>query len=151
MIRWAKIEAKTEDAVQIRVLKKASCIECTEFCQKPLFDFFSQKKGAIWFHKSPLHYHITNPELIFSDARQVGQKVGIEWSDRSLLKSAFWVYMLPLLIILMTMYLGHMGFQKWSLPQDLGALTGLAFGLVLTLAVGRMIQRNGSLPKVTFL
>ncbi len=151
MIRWATIESKTENAVQIRVLKRPNCSQCTDFCQKPLFDFFSQQQGLIWFHKTPSLYHITNPELIFSDARQVGQKVGVEWSDDSLLKSAFWVYMLPLMIILMMMFLGHWLLQKWTLSQDMGALIGMVVGLGFAFVLGRISERFGALPKVTFL
>lgn len=151
MIRWASIEAITDDAVQLRIKPKASCQSCTSFCQKPLFDLFKLKQGSVWLPRKHPQFEIKNPELIFAGQRTVGQTVGLEWSEGHLLHAAFRFYVLPLIWVLMLMWSGHMLFAKMPWSADLGAIMGLCLGLLLSHWANRMIGLKKALPKVTFL
>ncbi|WP_154223289.1 SoxR reducing system RseC family protein [Marinicella rhabdoformis] len=151
MIRLATITAKTEEAVQLKVDKPNSCDGCQLHCDKPLFDVFKLHKDQFWLKKDNNGVCITNPELIFSNERAVGQKVGLELSEGNLLKSAFVVYILPMLLALITMVLGQALFTHNMLSGDLGALLGFVIGLVLFYWLMHFKKPHKDMPKVTFI
>ena len=151
MIRWATITAKTEEAVQLKVHKSASCDGCQLHCDKPLFDIFKLHKDEFWLKKENGAVNITNPDLVFSKERTVGQKVGLELSEDNLLKSAFLVYILPMLLAFLTMLLGQVIFAETMLSGDLGALLGFVFGFVLFYLLMQFKWPFKDMPKVTFL
>ena len=130
MIRWATITAKTDEAVQLEVHKLSSCKGCQLHCDKPLFDIFKLHKNQFWLSESNRKVSFTNPELVFSDVRSVGQKVGLELSEDSLLKTAFLVYILPLMMSFVTMVIGQFIFVQLMWSADAGALLGFLFGFM---------------------
>ncbi len=151
MIRWATITAKTEEAVQLKVHKSLSCDGCQLQCDKPLFDIFKLHKDEFWLKKNNRAIELTNPELLFSNERSVGQKVGLELSENNLLKSAFLAYILPMLLAFVTMLLGQFIFVKSMLSGDLGALFGFSIGLVAFTLMMPFKRPFKDMPKVTFL
>lgn len=172
MIRWAIITAKTNDAVQLEVLKASSCHGCQLHCDKPLFDLFKLHKNEFWLQKNNDKIKITNPRLIFSSElpltdketristqanqaqnaeRNVGQKVGLQFSEKHLLKSTFIAYILPLLLSLITMLMGHKVFAHFNWSVDFGALMGFLIGMFIFVCCARGNKYLRYLPEVTFL
>ncbi len=151
MIRWLVIQDIREDRVQLRLDKKPSCSGCYGQCQKPLFRIFGTGSESFWLKQNSTTLHMTNPELLFSGGRCVGQKVGVQWSDTQLLKNVFIVYTFPVLLILLMMIFGHYGFSLVQLSGDLGATLGLFFSIGLLIIFGQRLLSPFTMLEVTFL
>ncbi len=151
MIRWATITDKTADAVQLKVLKASSCDGCQLHCDKPLFDIFKLKRDQFWVTKTSHQVQWINADLLFSDDRQIGHRVGLELSENYLLKSTFLVYILPLLLSFISMLAGQWAFVQMELAADLGALLGFVGGFVTYYFWMQIKGSSKNLPKVTFL
>lgn len=150
MIRWATITDKAQGAVRLEVHKLPSCEGCQLHCDKPLFDVFKLHKNQFWLSEDNQKVSFTNPELVFSDARSIGQKIGLELSDDSLLKSAFLVYILPLIISFVTMLIGHFAFDQLMWSADVGALIGFVLGFMAFYFLMQFKWPQKDMPKVTF-
>lgn len=151
MIRWAVIREKTATTVCLQLQKTPSCGACQTHCEQPLFDLFKLRDGRFRLHRDQSSVLIKNAELLFGEQRQVGQIVGLSVDDNQLLKGAFLSYFLPLLLLVLSIGIGEVGFRFLSWNADGGACLGLALGLLLLWKRAKQLFNKKSLPKVTIL
>lgn len=156
MIRWATIVAKTPEWVELKLLQSGSCSGCTGQCNRPLFKLFSFQDNRFKLFSDDDHLLIINRQVLFNDTaqgRQVGQKVGLEINTDFMLSSAFQLYIIPLLLVLLGMTGGYLAAYKLALSTDLFTFLGLLLALAFVFLKQRfrLLSSSKTLPKVTIL
>ena len=156
MIRWATIVARSPQWVDLQLIKQPGCQGCTGQCHRPLLKLFSFDDNHFRIYRHEKGVHFVNPHLLFSEdssERQVGQQVGMQMNDSTLLSGGFQFYVLPLLVMIAAMTGGHFMAVQFHLPTDVGAFCGLLLAILWVLLRFKIKQHKPppTLPKVTIL
>lgn len=156
MIRWATIVAKSPQWVELKLIKQATCQGCTGQCHRPLFKLFSVHDDHFRIQHKQTGLQLDNSHLLFANddsGRQVGQQVGLQIDEDAMLSGGFQFYVLPLLVIILAMALGHFYAVYIEQSPDLGALLGMVLALIWVFFRYKLKRRKttGTLPKVTIL
>ncbi|KAA3639299.1 MAG: hypothetical protein DWP95_10715 [Proteobacteria bacterium] len=156
MIRWATIVAKSPQWVELKLVKQTPCQGCTGQCHRPLFKLFSIQDDNFRIYQHQTGLQLSNSHLLFDEdpaARQVGQQVGLQIDDGDMLAGGFQFYVWPLLMIILSMAVGHYFAVVTEQSPDLWAFIGMLLALTWVFFRYRIKHQSttSKLPKVTVL
>ncbi len=154
MIRKAKVLKQNKHAVTLELVRNEKCVGCPKHCNEPLIDLFALKKNSFTLSPAEPGYQLVDPKNLLSKPGLVDQVIAIAINPNDLLKSSLFMYIVPLLVCLVCLILGHLIGAAIGWHADLMALLGLLTGLYATylLARSKIAQRLLKFrPKVTIL
>jgi positive regulator of sigma E activity len=138
VIKLAKILQINSADIVLKIEKESQCTDCKSRCSDGFLHFLFNKKnkeGTIVVdrnHHSEKFSHLIDDELFFDGQQNVNDVVGIKFNESQLLKLSLVLYGMPILILVLSLIMGHSIFLMLNLNQDLGAVFGMIFGLVLS-------------------
>ncbi|GEM_PF-6851189 len=135
MKRHARVTGVSPETIEAIIERPAACVGCTGGCHKNALDWFSGAQGNRVIihrkHSQPQHTRsLFDHDGFFSENPQVGDRFVIELDDNVMLRSAGWLYGLPLLFIVLGMGVFYLAFSVWTWPADLGGVVGALMGLL---------------------
>ncbi len=154
MKRLAKVVARSNRFVLLSLIQAEKCVGCPVNCNKPLINFFALRKNLFALSTDHANYQLIDRDDLLSRTDLLDQDINIKIDNNELVKSSVWLYLIPLLVCLMFISIGHLIGQYWQLSTDLMALLGLIVGLfVFYLFAHRKnnIEPLKFRPKVTIL
>ncbi len=140
--------------ITLKLIKTENCQGCPLNCNQPLVDLFAMRKHTFELSLKHPQYQLHDPEGLLQHATPSEQEVRLVIDQHDLLTSSAWLYLLPLLVMLLAASAGHWAGQIMAWPVDHMALGGLLVGVA---AWALVVRRKNSIkalkfrPKVTIL
>jgi positive regulator of sigma E activity len=139
--RTARIIRVTPDYLEAVIEKPLACAGCTGSCHRNIVHWLSgrnqdrliiyrQASGKKAASAALSQGQIVDAQQFFPENPSVGQRFGVEFDESSLLRSAFWLYAMPLMLMLAGLAIGYFLFRSLGYSADLGGLLGLLCGLL---------------------
>ena len=154
MNRLARVVARSDHSVVLKLVQAEKCAGCPANCNKPLIDLFALRKNLFTLSKNNRNYQLIDDSSLLSKPELLDQLISIEIDTNDLMISSALLYLLPLVICLLFLTVGHYAGLYWQLSTDLTALIGLIFGLAVIYFFARRKKSQQHLkfrPKVTIL
>ncbi len=154
MIKLARILKKNDDNVLLKIEQNSQCNGCKTGCSDGFLRFLFHKKdsGIISVgltKKSFKTSHLDDNAQFFAKNHQENDVIGIKFDDSYMLKLAWLLYGIPMLLIVALLLIGTILFPIINISADLGGLMGLILGLVISKFVIKL--NHGKIkPKVNF-
>ena len=152
MIRLANVVAVSNHAVTLNLLKAENCAGCPSNCNEPLIDLFSLRKNQFSLSLNNPKYDLIDEDSLLSLPLIKNQVVLLKINSQDLFKSSGLLYLLPLVLCLTCLAMGHYCGKLLGINTDVTALLGLISGLVLVvlLTKSKLMSRYMKFrPKVT--
>ena len=152
MIKLARILQIDAKKVELHMEKDSSCADCKSGCSDGFLSFLFPKSTAIFVNKSSdpdVNTHLDDVRGFFSQGYQQGDIVGMKFSENQLFRLALVLYGLPIISIVFFMMVFYYLFTSLHLNSDLGGITGLLLGLVISKIVLKLNQSKFK-PRVEF-
>ncbi len=154
MKRIARVVARNNHSVWLNLIQTERCVGCPSNCNKPLINLFSSHNNLFKLSKSSSQYQLLDPGDTFQRPDLLNQMVQLEFNNHDLMKSSARLYLVPLLIIMLSLLAGHWVGVWLNISADLTAGLGFIGGLLLVYLAARRVQAFSPLkfrPKVTIL
>ncbi len=154
MIRMAKVVARSNHFVLLSLVQAEKCIGCPVNCNKPLINFFALSKNLFALSNEHVKYELIDQENLLLKKDLLDQDINVQIDSNDLVKSSIWLYLIPLLICLLFISVGHLVGLNWQLSTDLMALLGLITGMLFFYFFARIknnVEHLKFRPKVTIL
>lgn len=154
MNRLARVVARSNHTVFLKLVQAEKCAGCPVNCNKPLINLFALRKNLFTLSSNNPSYQLIDDNKLFSEPNLLDQLVNIKIDTHDLMKSSALLYLVPLLICLIFLTLGHFLGAIWLLSTDLTALLGFMFGLLMAYLFTSRKNSQKHLkfrPKVTIL
>ena len=154
MNRLARVVARSNHAVVLKLVQAEKCADCPANCNKPLIDLFALRNNLFTLSKNNHNYQLIDGNSLLSKDDLLDQLISIEIDADDLFKSSALLYLLPLITCLLFLTLGHFLGIYWQVSTDLMALLGFIFGLVVIYLTAHRKNAQHPLkfrPKVTIL
>ncbi len=132
MNRLTRVVAQGKHSVTLQLQETEKCAGCTGSCNKPLFNLFAMKKNVFTLSQNHQNYQLNDQNNLMKKKLSLGQLIGIHISEHDLYRFSGLLYLLPLIICIGTLSVGHF-IGKWlGFNNDVTAMMGLllGFGLV---------------------
>jgi len=154
MNRLGRVVARSNHSVVVKLVQAEKCAGCPANCNKPLIDLFALRKNLFTLSKNDRSYQLIDNNDLLSKPVLLDQLVNIEIDKNDLMKSSALLYLLPLLICLLFLTIGHFVGLHWNVSTDLMALLGFMLGLSVVYLWSRRKSTSEDLkyrPRVTIL
>lgn len=154
MNRLGRVVAKNNHALLVKLQQTEKCAECPANCNKPLIDLFSLHNKLFLLTSSNLHYELIDSNKLIGGNIELERLIHISVNQKDLMISSGWMYLLPLIICISAVVIGHFIGVFMNISPDLFALLGLIMGFVISFFLLRKKITTKHLkirPKVTIL
>jgi positive regulator of sigma E activity len=154
MIRVAKVMAHQAGVITLKLIKTENCQACPINCNQPLVDLFAMRQHTFTLSTNHPQYALSDPEALLSQSHLLHQNLRLQIDQSDLLRSSAWLYLVPLMVLLLSVSIGHGLALFWGWPVDFMALVSLLLGVLIWVMFFRTKNRNKPLkfrPKVTIL
>ena len=150
MLRQARIVDIDDHSVLLKLLENPRCADCTALCGQRLLSLFGQNTENIVVQRgnSRSSSHIDD-QGFFTDQHEIGQTVVMQIHHQQLLNSSIHLYLMPLLVLLLSLLFGYTAFNWLGWNADGGGIIGFIVGVLFLVYFKG--GRNASRPEVTFL
>jgi positive regulator of sigma E activity len=152
VIKLARILQIDTKKVDLYMEKNDSCGDCKSGCSESFLSFLFPKNTIISVSKDQdlmPYTHLNDSNGFFSQGYQKGDVVGIKFNENQLFKLALALYGLPILLIIISLVIFYYLFSLLNFNHDLGGITGLILGLVISKIVIKL-NHNKFKPQVEF-
>lgn len=154
MNRLGRVVAKNNHAIVLKLEQTKKCAECPAHCNKPLIDLFSLRRKLFLLTNNNVHYELIDSNQLLGGNAKLDQVIHISINESDLMISSAWMYLLPILICLITIIMGHYLGLFFGVSTDISSFLGLTIGLVVSYVFLRKKISSKHLkirPKVTIL
>jgi len=154
MNRLARVVARSNHSVVVKLVQAEKCVGCPANCNKPLINLFSLRKNLFTLSKKNRDYQLIDNDDLLLKPGLLDQLISIKIDTNDLMKSSALLYLSPLLTCLLFLSIGHMLGVYWEVSTDLMALIGFMLGLLTVYFLARRKNTQQHLkfrPKVTIL
>lgn len=132
MNRLARVVAQGKHSVTLQLERTEKCAGCSGNCSKPLFKLFGMKQNTFTLSTLHNHYQINDHDDLLSQKLSVGFPLSIQISENDLYRFSGFLYLLPLLIIVAMLSLGHFMGAWFAMNTEIAAVLGLILGFWLS-------------------
>jgi positive regulator of sigma E activity len=138
LIKLASISEINEKAVKLKLNSDTNCEDCKSRCSDGFLDFLFNKKYKneliVIKQNNQNHGQIRDKKGFFNSHKKVGDKVGLQFSDKDLMFLSTKLYAIPILIILVLMPLSYGLGETMNINADLCGF----FGFILALTISKI-------------
>lgn len=140
--------------ITLKLIRSENCQGCPINCNEPLVDLFAMRKHTFTLTEKHPQYLLNDPEGLLGQPSLLHQQLRLQIDQHDLLTSSVWLYLVPLMVLLLSVSFGHGLALLLGWSVDLMAVLSLLLGVVLWHFFIRTKNLNKPLkfrPKVTIL